>query len=102
MKRKIKFGDKILVSFSSAERDLVLAHTPADGARKEQLRGARVHDDKVDANVTLDELDELLVHIQTGANEADDDDVQARLDALHARLTKLEASYEEEDDGEDY
>jgi hypothetical protein len=100
MTHKIKYGERVGVPLTLADRDLVLRSDLLSEELAERMRAPRVNDGKVRCELTLDELDEVMRSIASEANETDDVDLQEQLDELHDRLAKLEASYVEVDESD--
>ena len=94
MRKKIKSGQKVEVSFRPRERELVLVHTFTGPELTTALRRARLVNGKHVARYTLDDLDELLGFVAAEANHSGDKKIRKELDALYARLRREMESYD--------
>ena len=72
IRRKIKRGQKVEVSFRPRERELVLDHTFTGPELTTQLRRAQLVDGTHVVRYTLDDLDELLGFVAAEANHSTD------------------------------
>jgi len=97
MRKKIKRGQKVEVSFSPRERVLVLEHTSAGPELTTALRRAQLESGKYMVRYTLDDLDELLGFVAAEANHATDKRLRKELDGLYERVRREMESY---DDGQ--
>jgi hypothetical protein len=95
MRKKIKRGQKVEVSFRPRERELVLGHTFTGSELTTRLRRAQLVDGKHVVRYTLDDLDELLGFVAAEANHSTDKKVRKELDALYARLRDEMESYDD-------
>jgi hypothetical protein len=95
MRKKIKRGQKVEISFSPRERELVLDHTFTGPELTTRLRRAQLVDGKHVARYTLDDLDELLGFVAAEANHSTDKKMRKELDALYARLRGEMESYDD-------
>ena len=92
-------GQKVPLTLSTRERELILEHTFADDELTAPLRivptahKASVH------SFTLDDLEELAGYVAAEANHAKDKKLQKDLDQLFARMETVLESYTDEDDG---
>src|SRR5207244_4270845 len=68
MRKKIKRGQKVRVSFSPRARVLVLEHTFTGPELTTALRRAQLESGKYVVRYTLDDLDELLSFVAAEAN----------------------------------
>lgn len=68
-KRKhLKPGEKVVLSLTLPQVDLIVEHTSIGEDLLATLRAAKVRDDVVAARCTLDELDELAGYVAAEAN----------------------------------
>ena len=95
MRKKIKRGQKVEVSFSPRERVLVLEHTFAGPNLTTALRRAQVEAGRSVIRYTLDDLDELLGFVAAEANHSADKKLRKELDALYARVRREMESYDD-------
>jgi len=95
MRKKIKEGQKVAVSFGPRDRQLVLDHTFAGPDLTAALRQAQLVDGRHVVRYTLGDLDELLGYVAAEANHATDKKLRKELDALYARLRSEMASYDD-------
>ena len=96
-RKKINPGDKIKVTFTHRERELVLEHTLSGPDVTGSLATTRQVGGKFPVPYTLEEIDELLGYIAAEANHCKSKKLQKELDALHERLQRLMESF---DDGQ--
>ena len=95
MRKKIKRGQKVEVSFSPRERALVLEHTFTGPELTTALRRARLETGKHVVRYTLDDLDELLGFVAAETNHSADKKLRKELDALYARVRREMESYDD-------
>jgi len=95
MRKKIKEGQKVAVSFGPRDRHLVLDHTLAGPDLTAALRRAQLVDGRHVVRYTLGDLDELLGYVAAEANHATDKKLRKELDALSARLRREMESYDD-------
>ena len=95
--KKIKFGEKVSIKFTIAERDLILNDTFAGGDMTAPLKIAAVEGSKLKTMYSVDILEELIGYIAAAANHCEDGKLQRKLDKLFERLKKIEESYILED-----
>lgn len=96
-RKKIDPGDRVEVTLSGRERELVLEHTFAGPDLTGGLASAQQSGGKFVVHYTLDELDELLGYIAAEANHCRSKKLETELDNLFERLQRLMESY---DDGQ--
>jgi len=96
-RKKIEAGEKVEVTFTGRERELVLQHTLAGPDVTDSLDRAGQADGRFVVRYTLEDLDELLGYIAAEANHSKSKRLQKELDALHERLQRLMESF---DDGQ--
>jgi hypothetical protein len=95
MRKKIKRGQKVDVSFSPRERALVLEHTFTGPELTAALQRAQLKARKHVVRYTLDDLDELLGFVSAEANQSTDKKLRKELDALYARVRREMESYDD-------
>lgn len=95
-RKKIKFGEKVPIKFTIAERDHILNDTFAGGDMTAPLKIA-VEGSKLKIMYSVDILEELIGYIAAAANHCEDAKLQRKLDKLFERLKKIEESYILED-----
>ncbi len=95
IRRRIKRGQKVEVSFSPRERVLVLEHTFTGSELTTALRGAQLESGKYVVRYTLDDLDELLGFVAAEANHSTNKKLRKELDALYARVRREMESYDD-------
>jgi hypothetical protein len=95
MRKKIKEGQRVTVSFGPRDRQLVLDHTFAGPDLTAPLRRAQLVVGRHVVRYTLDDLDELLGYVAAEANHATDKKFRKELDALYARLRREMESYDD-------
>ena len=93
MRKKIKRGQRVEVSFSPRERALVLEHTFTGPELSAALRRAQLEAGKYVIRYTLDDLDELLGFVAAEANHSTDKKLRKELDELYARIRRQMESY---------
>ncbi len=96
-RKKIDPGDKIEVTFTGRERELVLEHALAGPDVTDSLANAGQAGGRFLLHYTLEDLEELLGYIAAEANHCKSKKLQKELDALHERLQRLMESF---DDGQ--
>jgi len=87
MRKKIKQGQKVEVSFSPRERVLVLEHTFTGPELTTALGRAQLESGQYVVRYTLDDLDELLGFVAAEANHSTDKKLRKELDALYNHST---------------
>ena len=95
MRKKIKRGQKVEVSFRPRERELILDCTFTGPELTTVLRRAQLVGGKHVVLYTLDDLDELLGFVAAEANHSTDKKLRKELDALYARLRRAMESYDD-------
>ena len=95
IRRRIKRGQKVEVSFSPRERVLVLEHTFTGPDLTTALRRAQLKAGKYVVRYTLDDLDELLGFVAAEANHSTDKTLRKELDTLYARVRREMESYDD-------
>jgi len=95
MRKKIKQGQKVEVSFNTRERVLVLEHTFTGPELTAALRRAQLASGQYVVRYTLDDLDDLLGFVAAEANHSTDKKLRKELDALYARVRREMESYDD-------
>jgi hypothetical protein len=95
MRKRIRRGQKVAVSFSPRERILVLKHTFAGPDLTRALRRARLEAGKHVVRYKLDDLDELLGFVAADANHSTDRKLRKELDTLYVRIRGEMESYDD-------
>src|SRR6266404_7779202 len=95
MRKKIKRGQRVEVSFSPRERALVLEHTFTGPELSTALRRAQLEAGKYVIRYTLDDLDELLGFVAAEANHSTDKKLRKELDALYVKVRREVESYDD-------
>ncbi len=98
MTKRIRIGvdEKIPVSFTFKERDLILAETFIDMSMDQMFRLAEVKAGGVVVPLTLSDIEDLMGHIAASANHTDDRQLERKLYVIWDRLDKYEDRYEDE------
>ena len=96
-RKKIKFGEKVPIKFTLAERDLIFDNTFAGGDMITPLKITSVEGSKLKAMYSVDVLEELIGYIAAASNHCEDAKLQRQLDKLFERLKNIEESYSLED-----
>ena len=91
---KIAPGDRVEVTMSQRDQELLSEHTFADPEYAERLRAVPGKTELV-GSYTLDDLEDLLGYVATEANHTKNRRLQRELDALHGRLASIQASYDD-------
>ena len=86
--------EKIKISLTLQERDLIINETFADTNLIEPLERARIEYDSITVYYSPQDLEELLGFIAAEANHADDEVLEAGLGSLHDRLEDILDDYE--------
>jgi hypothetical protein len=93
-KRKhIPPGEKVPLSITLAQRDLIRDHTFAGLPLTDALNIAELKDKKIIAYYTLDDLDELAGYVSAAANHAKNRKLAKRLEAVYDEIRRVEDSY---------
>ena len=95
IRKKIKRGQKVEVSFSPRERALVLDYTFTGPELTAALRRAQLVAGRHVVRYMLDDLDELLGFVAAEANHSTDKKLRKELDALYARVRREMESYDD-------
>lgn len=91
-------GQKVPLTLSTRERELILEHTFADDELTAPLRIVPGFRKATVYSFTLDDLEELAGYVAAEANHAKDKKLQKELDRLFARMETVLESYTDEDD----
>lgn len=93
-KRKhLKPGEKVALSLTLAQVDLIVEKTFIGGELLAILYAARVQDNVVVARCTLAHLERLARHVESEANNAKDTELQEKLVAISEEIRTLEQRY---------
>jgi hypothetical protein len=93
-KRKgIPPGEKVPLSITLAQRDLIRDRTFAGLHLTDALNIAELKDKKIIAYYTLDDLDELAGYVAAAANHAKNRILVKRLEAVYDEIRRVEDSY---------
>ncbi|MGH7824337.1 MAG: LexA family protein [Candidatus Binatia bacterium] len=95
--KRVKPGERIPVTFSLRERDLVLDHTFAGGEIERRLRAAAPEKSSIMVGFTLDDLDELIGYVAAEANHTENRSITKQLDGLCDRLSRIEEGHTDEE-----
>ncbi len=98
IRKPVTPGQKIPLSLSTRERELILEHTFADDELTVPLRTAPTSAKAAVYAFTLDDLEELAGYVAAEANHAKDKKLQKELDQLFARMETVLESYTDQDD----
>jgi hypothetical protein len=93
--KKVRENEKVPITFSAGDRELVLDHTFADPDLTAPLRRRRRPAEDVVVRYTLSDLEELQGFIAAEANHTKDKRLQKRLYALHHRLQNEMQQYDD-------
>ena len=85
--------ENIQITFTLAERDLILHETFADPSLTDRLKIAEITGDKIKVSYTLDEIEDLADSVVAEANHADERKLEKNLYALFDKLEKIEKKY---------
>jgi repressor LexA len=96
-RKHIMPGERVVLTLSVVERDLIVERTFIDPEMEERLRGAQTFGSKLVVDLTLDDVDDLAGHVAAQANHCKEERVRRSLDAVYDRLAKLEAGYTDEE-----
>ena len=89
---KIAVGEKVPVTLTLAERDLVIAHTLYP---ESQFGLGSVEAKRILFSMELDGIEELIGYIAAEANHTEDTRLQKRLDTLAAKLERMLQEYDD-------
>jgi hypothetical protein len=93
-KRKhIPPGEKVPLSITLAQRDLIRNHTFAGPHLTNTLNIAELKGNKIIVYYTLDDLDELAGYVAAAANHAKNRKLEKSLDAVYAEISRVEDTY---------
>ena len=90
----LEHGQKIMVTFTLNERDLILNCMVLENYLIEMFKIAIIKNNQISIHFTIDELEDLLGYIAAEANHADDKKLVNRLEKLYDRLDELVLLYE--------
>jgi hypothetical protein len=89
----IEPGQKILVTLTLKERDLILNCMVLENYLIEMFKIAVIKNNQISIHFTIDELEDLLGYIAAEANHSDDRKLVNRLEKLYDRLDELVLLY---------
>jgi hypothetical protein len=92
-------GQKVPLTLSAWERELILQHTFADDELTAPLRLVPTTSKTPVYSFTLDDLEELVGYVAAEANHAQDKKLQKELGRLFARMETTLQSYTDEGNG---
>ena len=93
-KIELEHGQKIMVTFTLKERDLILNCMVLENYLIEMFKIAVIKNNQISIHFTIDELEDLLGYIAAEANHSDDRKLVNRLEKLYDRLDELVLLYE--------
>ncbi len=99
IRKPVRLGEKVPLTLSHRERELILENTLAADELTAALRGMPASSKASVYSFTLDDLEELMGYVAAEANHAQDKKLQKELDRLFARMEDVLQSYTDEDDG---
>jgi hypothetical protein len=88
-------GQKIIVTLTLKERDLILNCIFLENYLIEMLKIALIKNNQIIIPFTVDELEDLLGYIAAEANHSDDINLVNRLEKLYDKLDELVLLYGE-------
>lgn len=97
-KKKISYGEKIPVSLTLQERDLMLYHVFVDLEFENAMRISAIKAGKITPKYSLDDIDIMLGSIAAEANHTNNKKLKKEPDALFYKMHMLMDSYEETED----
>ena len=92
-RKRLKPGEKIALSLTLAQVDLIVEHTLLGEGLLATIHAARVRDNTVFVRCTLGELEELAGCVAAEAKGTKDSESQRELDAISEAIAKVEQSY---------
>ena len=90
----LEHGQKIMVTFTLNERDLILNCMVLENYLIEMFKIAVIKNNQISIHFTIDELEDLLGYIAAEANHSDDRKLVNRLEKLYDKLDELVLLYE--------
>ena len=99
IRKPVRPGEKVPLTLSPRERELILENTLADDELTAALRGMPASSKASVYSFTLDDLEELMGYVAAEANRAKDKKLQKELDRWFARMEDVLQPYTDEDDG---
>lgn len=94
-RKNIQPGDRVSVTITPRQRELIVEHTFANPELTEPLRLAETKDRQLLVKLTLDDIDELRGYVAAEANHAENKKLQRELDELFQNLTSTMESYDD-------
>jgi hypothetical protein len=98
IRKPVLHGQKVPLTLSHRERELILNRTLADDELTAPLRAVPISNKASVYSFTLDDLEELAGYVAAEANHTKDKKLQKELDRLFARMETVLGSYTDEDD----
>ena len=92
-RKRLKPGEKVALSLTLAQVDLIVAHTLLGEGLLAMIHAARVRDNTVRARCTLGELEELAGCVAGEAKDTKDRQFQKELGAISEAIAKVEQAY---------
>jgi len=92
-RKRLKPGEKIALSLTLAQVDLIVEHTLLGEGLLATIHVARVRDNTVFVRCTLGELEELAGCVAAEAKGTKDRESQRELDAISEAIAKVEQAY---------
>jgi len=89
-------GEKLPLTFSARERDLVLSEVSPPRDLEKRIRMSVIEKNQLVARFTLDELEELAGYVAAYANHATNRKLQQELDRLFSRIQGLLDSHDDQ------
>ena len=93
-RKKIDPDERIELSFSQSEKELLVEHTFADSAYWQRFRET-LGNKKLVADFTLGELEDIVGYVAAEANHTEDKGLQRKMYALFDRLLKEMEYYDD-------
>jgi hypothetical protein len=97
IRKRVRPDEKVPLTLSHRERELILEHTFADDELNAPLRIAPASDQASVYAFTLDDLEELMGYVAAEANHAKDKKLQKELDRLFEQMQTVLEFYTDED-----
>jgi hypothetical protein len=85
----LEHGQKIMVTFTLKERDLILNCMVLENHIIKMFKIAVIKNNQISIHLTIDELEDLLGYIAAEANHSDDRKLVNRLEKLYDKLDEL-------------
>ena len=91
--KRLKPGEKVALSLTLAQVDLIVEHTLLSESLLATIHAAKVRDNAVRARCTLGELKELAGCVAAEAKDTKDREFQKELGAISEAIEKVEKAY---------